>query len=103
MSDLAYYELHQNSEPKPSNIHVTTYTPTVQLRQAGSSCAFSLCADWIIGGHAPENPPVNEVLVIITFHLILNGRLEVTDPLKGQLEVCLEALIAASKLSMSIS
>ena len=37
--------------------------------------------------------PVDEVLVVIALHLILDGGLQVADPFEGQLQICLKALI----------
>lgn len=37
--------------------------------------------------------PVDQILIVITLHFILNGRLEVANPLEGQLEVRLQALV----------
>lgn len=37
--------------------------------------------------------PVDQIFIIIALHFVLDGRLEVTDPLEGQLEVRLQALI----------
>lgn len=37
--------------------------------------------------------PVDEILIVVTLHLILDSSLEVSDPLEGQLEVRLETLV----------
>lgn len=37
--------------------------------------------------------PVDEILIVVTLHLILDSSLEISDPLEGQLEVRLETLV----------
>lgn len=37
--------------------------------------------------------PVDEVFIVVTLHLVLDGCLQVTDPFEGQLKVRLQALI----------
>ena len=41
--------------------------------------------------------PVDEVFIVITLHLILDGCLKVPDSLEGQLEISLQALVGSLK------
>jgi len=43
--------------------------------------------------HTSSRSPVNEVIVVVGLHVVLDGGLQVSDPLEGQLQVHLEALI----------